>query len=93
MVMVLWINPAFAFNYLSDFGATGGPWIFGLIIIIFMYFILKGEKPGDMDQWRAWNAMLEKDKKKMLKTHNLDPKTGFYTIKKKRKKKKKKKKR
>jgi len=29
----------------------------------------------------------------MLKTHNLDPKTGFYTIKKKRKKKKKKKKR
>ncbi len=35
----------------------------------------------------------KKEKKKMLKTHNLDPKTGFYTIKKKRKKSKKRKKR
>jgi len=33
---LLWCNPGFAFNYLSDFGATtGGPAIFGLIIIIF----------------------------------------------------------
>ena len=39
-------NPAFAFNYLSDFGATGGPAIFGLIIIIILFFMVKDGEGG-----------------------------------------------
>ena len=88
---LFWSNPALAFNYLSDFGATGGSAIVGLIMIIILFFMVKdGEGTGfDEKKWREYNEMLKKDKKKMLKTHNLDPKTGFYTKKKKKKKKKK----
>ena len=87
---LLWCNPVFAFNYLSDFGATGGSAIVGLIMIIILFFMVKdGAGTGfDENKYREYNEMLEKDKKKMLKTHNLNPKTGFYTKKKKKKKKK-----
>ena len=62
-------NPAFAFNYLSDFGATGGPAIFGLIIIIILFFMVKdGEGTGfDERKWREYNEMLEKNEKKEKK--------------------------
>ena len=63
---LLWSNPALAFNYLSDFGATGGSAIVGLIMIIILFFMVKdGEGTGfDERKWREYNEMLKKDKKK-----------------------------
>ena len=63
---LLWSNPALAFNYLSDFGATGGSAIVGLIMIIILFFMVKDREGTGFDErkWREYNKMLEKKGKR-----------------------------
>ena len=43
---LMWCNPVFAFNYLSDFGATGGGGGFIALILVglLIFGLIKGDK-------------------------------------------------
>ena len=80
---------AYSFNFMIDLGMASPDEfigiVFGIIIVIFFILKLFDRKSGfDAEKWESYNNQLKKERKKMLKTHNLNPKTGFYTKKKKK---------
>ena len=88
---LLFSGNAYSFNFMIDLGMSSPNEfigvVFGIIIVIFFILKLFDRKSGfDAEKWESYNNQLKKEKRKMLKTHNLDPKTGFYTKKKKKKK-------